>query len=193
MPEIISLFDASGQRKYLSEDERARFAEAAKGAEREVRTFCNMLLLTGCRLSEALAVTPKRVDMSEKVIVIESLKKRRAGVFRAVPVPDWYLDELNLVHQTESRPKSQQSKPLWPFSRQTGYTWIKQTMEAAEVEGIHATPKGLRHSYGVLAIRRGVPLNMLQKWLGHAEISTTAIYANALGTEARELAARMWE
>jgi hypothetical protein len=37
-----------------------------------------------------------------------------------------------------------------------------------------------------------VPLNMMQKWLGHARIETTAIYVNALGSEERAIAARMW-
>jgi integrase/recombinase XerD len=37
-----------------------------------------------------------------------------------------------------------------------------------------------------------VPLNMAQKWLGHARISTTAIYANATGPEEKLIAGRMW-
>jgi len=32
----------------------------------------------------------------------------------------------------------------------------------------------------------------LQKWLGHAQLSTTAIYANAIGKEEQDIAARMW-
>ena len=42
---------------------------------------------TGCRISEALALTPERVDLTGKAVVVESLKKRRRGVYRAVPVP----------------------------------------------------------------------------------------------------------
>ena len=42
------------------------------------------------------------------------------------------------------------------------------------------------------AISSGVPLNMLGKWMGHASLEVTAIYANALGTEERGIAARMW-
>jgi site-specific recombinase XerD len=33
---------------------------------------------------------------------------------------------------------------------------------------------------------------MLQKWMGHADIRTTAIYANAVGAEELELAGKMW-
>ena len=63
----------------------------------------------------------------------------------------------------------------------------------AGLDGIHATPKGLRHSYGVNAVIKHVPLNKLCDWLGHADMKTTAIYANALGEEARQIARRMWE
>jgi hypothetical protein len=34
---------------------------------------------------------------------------------------------------------------------------------------------------------------MLRKWMGHASIETTAIYANAVGEEEQSIAERMWE
>lgn len=65
-------------------------------------------------------------------------------------------------------------------------------MAAAGITGLHASPKGLRHGFGVHAVRAAVPLNLLQRWLGHADIATTAIYADAMGAEEREIAAQMW-
>ncbi len=64
---------------------------------------------------------------------------------------------------------------------------------AAIMDGPHKCPKGLRHGFGVHAIGAGVPLNILSKRMGHAALETTAIYANALGEEQRNIAARMWE
>ena len=46
---------------------------------------------------------------------------------------------------------------------------------------------------GVAAIGVTVPLNMLSRWMGHAALETTAIYANALGEEQRSIAERMWK
>ena len=46
--------------------------------------------------------------------------------------------------------------------------------------------------YGINAIVSGVPLNMLSKWMGHADIKTTAIYADAIGPEEQDIASRMW-
>jgi integrase/recombinase XerD len=55
----------------------------------ESANICMTLAHAGCRLSEALALTVDRVDLAAgvPVLVFESLKKRRTGVFRSVPVP----------------------------------------------------------------------------------------------------------
>ena len=54
---------------------------AAAKAPREVRTFCGVLHAIGCRISEALALTAQQIDLSGRVVVFESLKKRKRGVF----------------------------------------------------------------------------------------------------------------
>ena len=58
------LFDRAGRRKYLTHDERKAFLKAADRAPREVRTFCHLLHFSGCRISEALALTYDRVDFA---------------------------------------------------------------------------------------------------------------------------------
>lgn len=184
------LFDQTGRRKYLTADERTAFLKAAEQAPQEVRTLCHVLAYTGCRISEALALTVERIDFSGQMIVFESLKKRRRGVFRAVPVPPHLIEELDAVHRLR---RQQGANNVWTLSRPTAWRHIKVVMEAAGIEqGPQASPKGLRHGFGIAAVSAGVPLNLVQKWLGHAQISTTAIYANALGAEERNIAARMW-
>ena len=190
----MSLFDASGRRLYFTEDERRAFLAAAAKAAREVRSFCGTLHYTGCRVSEALALTPERVDLAGRVLVFETLKKRRGGVFRAVPVPPDFIDLLDMVHGVrESQRRGKARDRIWPWSRMTGWRRVGEIIAAAGIaDGPHACPKGLRHGFGVHAVGSGIPLNMLQKWLGHAQLTTTAIYANAVGEEERNIAARMW-
>ena len=48
------------------------------------------------------------------------------------------------------------------------------------------------HGFGVAAVQASIPLNLVQRWMGHAQLSTTAIYAEAVGKEERDIAARMW-
>jgi integrase/recombinase XerD len=186
-----SLYTGAGQRKYLTPAERARFLEAACACPRaDLRTLCLMLAYSGCRISEALALTAGSIERDAGFIAIRSLKKRaRAVVFREVPAPAELFDALREAHSFED-PGAQ----LWPLSRGRAWRLVKGIMSDAEIAaGPHATPRGLRHSFGLHAIRSGVPLNLVQRWLGHASMHTTAIYLQAIGDEEREIAARMWE
>lgn len=65
-------------------------------------------------------------------------------------------------------------------------------MQKAGVGADLCKPKALRHAFAVEAGQKGVPLNIVQRWLGHARIETTAIYAGAIGDEERNLARRAW-
>src|ERR1044071_10145914 len=103
---MIDLYDAKGGRKYLNATERSRFELAAREEGRRLRTFCLMLLYSGCRISEALALTVKSIDFPAKSVVLRTLKKRGGrSVYRSVPLPDHYLDELNLVHNLKKQKK----------------------------------------------------------------------------------------
>lgn len=60
---------------------------------------------------------------------------------------------------------------------------VKGVMENAGIDTTlpHPTPKGLRHGFAINALAHEVPLNLVSKWLGHADLKTTAIYLNAVG------------
>src|SRR5438270_10167612 len=126
----MQLYDAEGRRLYFTEDERRAFVAAAAKAPREVRTFCGVLHATGCRISEALALTAQQIDLSGRVIVFESLKKRRTGVYRAVPVPPELLDALDLVHGLREAQRRGQAKALllWPWSRMTAFRRVQEVI-----------------------------------------------------------------
>lgn len=189
-----SLYAYDGQRKYLTEVERRRFLNAAHAAEGKVRTLCLTLAYTGCRISEALNLTANDVQPQSALIAVRCLKKRGKLVVREVPVPPVLLNELEAVHhlqQLHAAP-SDLPAPLWPWRRTRAWRLVKDVMEAAGIHQLSASPKGLRHAFGVHAVRSGVPLNLVQKWLGHEDIATTAIYTNVLGPEEQEIAARMW-
>jgi integrase/recombinase XerD len=192
----VRLFDGQGRRLYFTDDERKAFLAAARIAPREVRCFCGILHYTGCRISEALALTPKAIDLSSRFIVFESLKKRRRGIYRPVPAPPELLDVLDMVYgvrEIQKKGGTRLNAKLWPWSRMTAYRRVQEIIEAAGIgKGPHACPKGLRHGFGVAAVGKGITLNMVQKWLGHAQLTTTAIYANAVGEEEQNIAARMW-
>ena len=168
--------------------------DAARRAAPEIETFCLTLAYTGARISEVLALVPLRIDTSANAIVLESLKKRKRGIYRAVPVPANLLERLNTVHciLDRRRDPSLNNQRLWNWSRTTAWKRVKTIMRSAGIAERLAMPKALRHAFGVRGTQAGVPLNMIQRWLGHADIETTAIYTDVMGDEERLLADRMW-
>jgi integrase len=193
--EGLQLYDAAGQRKYVTAEEREGFLAVAERAPRRVRTLCLTLAYSGCRLSEAIALTADRVDLEAAILIFETLKKRREGVFRAVPVPGHVLGTIDMVHGVRELQRKRgrgRDVRLWPVSRTTAWRRVAEVLDEAGIEGPQSSPKGLRHGFGVQAVSSGVPLNLVQRWLGHAQLSTTAIYADAVGAEERGLMARMW-
>jgi integrase/recombinase XerD len=182
------VFDRRGGRKYLNEGERrAYFREAKREKDPASRAFCLILYYTGCRISEALNLTAERVDCSQKSLVFETLKQRKGGIFRAVPIPEALVAALGaLVSGIDSTDR------LFNFSRATAYRTVKGCMAKARVAGTMASPKGLRHGFAIACIARSIPLTTVQKWMGHARLETTAIYLDVSGDEEREYAKRLW-
>jgi integrase/recombinase XerD len=190
-----NLFHHDGSRKYLTQDERTAFLQASEQFPHDVRSFCHVLVYAGCRLREALELTADRIDLKQATLTFETLKKRKRGMFRAVPVPPDLITLLDLVHHvrsTQRRRGGGRNTRLWTWSAVTAWRKVKAVMDAAGIQGYHATPKGLRHGFGVAAVQASIPLNLVQRWLGHSQLTTTAIYAEAVGAEERNIAARMW-
>lgn len=192
----MNLYDNKGNRLYLTAKETASFLKAAGDEAGTIRTLAETLVHTGCRVSEVLALKSKNINLDDGHIIFRSLKKRRNDIYRVVPVPFYYLDRLNLAHGIRQNQKNLKKTDLklWSWHRQHVWRIVKKIMDKADImDGPHKTAKGIRHAYGVNAVVKGVPLNMLSKWMGHANIETTAIYANAIGAEEQSIAARMWE
>ena len=185
-----SLYDQVGNRKYLVRQERLAFVRASVAEGGAVGAFCLMLAFTGARISEVLTLPAERIDASNEAIVFETLKQRKRGVFRAVPVPRRLID---LVTEATAASTRGSCTNLWPWRRTMAWKHVKRVMGNAGISDALCKPKALRHGFAIEAGQQGVQLNIVQRWLGHARIETTAIYAGALGKEERALARRTWK
>lgn len=183
---MAALFDGTGRRKYLCDSELARFHTRLRKADFATRSFCQLIAMTGCRISEALATTPKHLDIDAKRVIFRTLKRRKI-TFRAVPVSDALMrDLLTLIAELGDDDR------LWPWVRQTGWRKIRAVMDSAGIVGPMAMPKGLRHAHGIRCAGEKIPPSLIQRWLGHSDQATTAIYLDAVGKEEREFAERVW-
>jgi integrase len=149
---------------------------------------------SGCRISEALAVTPMAIDREAGTIAFVTLKRRTAAIVRQVPVPTILIDELTVVFDLSAREKDSDlcRSRLWRWSRSAAWRCVKEVMRRAALSGPAAMPKGLRHTFGVAAFQ-AVPPHIVQRWLGHASLRTTGIYGDVSGREERLFAARIWD
>jgi integrase/recombinase XerD len=191
--EPFSLYAPSGARKYLNHAERQRALAAMEYLEPGQALFALTLAWTGARVSEVLALTPASFQIERAIVAIHTLKRRKHSV-REVPVPPELVTALNRHFRLSSMQRDPRAADhrLWPWCRVTGWRLIKRVMHRSGITGCQACPRGFRHGFGVGTLQAGVPLNLLKRWLGHARISTTAIYADACGPEETIFAKKFW-
>lgn len=190
----MNLYGAGCGRKYLNVAERRRFAAAAEASPPTVRLFCLMLLWTGCRISEALAITALSIDRENGTVALLTLKRRKDRVVRQVPLPPYFIEDLDRMFDLSTRERDIRlsAQRLWTWNRSTGWRHVKAVMKRANIGGAAAMPKGLRHAFGVTAFQL-VPPHIVQRWMGHASLRTTAIYGDVSGREERLFAERIWK
>ncbi|WP_370334501.1 tyrosine-type recombinase/integrase [Parvularcula marina] len=179
-----SIYSDRGERKYLTASERSRFIYQASLASLPLLALCLVLALTGCRISEALALTKAHVDREEGTLRFRTLKRRSTHCWRTIPVPTRLIELLHYL-------PGEEHDRLFPYHRTTAWRHISKLMEQAGIEGIHASPKGMRHYFGVQADAVGIPEPILQRWMGHSSLRSTSVYRQAFGEEEDVLADRM--
>lgn len=178
------VFDDAGRRKYLTNDERCRFLAEVADLPLSRRALCCVLAFTGCRISEALAITADHIDAERGALTLITLKRRKQA-FRTVLIPPEVVDMLlSLARRLRGR--------FWGVHRTTAWRWIKQVMARAGIVGLMACCRGLRRGFGMRAAICRIPINIIQRWMGHASSVTTAIYIDAAGAEETEFARRLW-
>lgn len=191
--ESLSLYTPRGERKYVNQAERQRVLSAMQSLDSERALFCLLLAWTGGRVSEVLAVQANSFQIDRNIVALRTLKRRKPHV-REVPIPPGLMAALDNHFDLRElqRDPERSHRRLWPWSRVTAWRVVKGAMLDAGIVGRPACPRGLRHGFGVGTVQALVPLNMVQKWMGHARLSTTAIYVDASGDEEADLAARFW-
>lgn len=188
-----SLYSATGVRKYLNADERGRALVAIANLPPQRALFALTLAWTGARVSEVLSLRAASFQIERGIVSFTTLKRRRHNV-REVPIPPALMSALDahfLLSSTQHDTLTLNRHP-WPWCRQTGWRVIKSIMKEAGISGRAASPRGLRHAFGVGTLQAGIPITLVQRWLGHARLATTAIYTAASGPEETAFAARYW-
>lgn len=167
-------------REFLTQDELKRIIQLPltnnKSLDR-VRDIFLFSIYTGLRFSDAQSLTPsnfKTEPNGNKAIQL-LMAKTSERVF--VPLTKNALSILNKYGELDQLPVN---KPILPqISNQKFNAYIKHIAVGASIDK-PLTHHIARHTFATNALNSGIPLEVVQKLLGHNNVKTTLIYAKLL-------------
>lgn len=175
---------------HFEEFEAQRFLKLA--AETPAAVYFRVLLGTGIREGEALALRWEQVDLARGVARIEaswdsnglSLGSTKGGNARDVELVPAVRAALGGLPGERQGYIFLSTRTGRPFTSTWVAKWFHVVRERSAQEGIalpNIRPHGLRHTFASIALARGVPLTTVSATLGHANVSITArTYSHAL-------------
>lgn len=159
----------------LSREEEHKLIKQAYQTKSPYGLLLKTLFLTGARVSEFVSIKVEDFYFDELMIL---LQKGKGGKSRYVPI----LPEL--AQEIKTHLSGRKVGYIFESNRHTNFSTrriqqiVKQIAEQAEItKKVH--PHLLRHTVATFLLEKGMPLEQIQKFLGHSKIETTQIYAES--------------
>ena len=147
-------------------------------------------LFMGLRIGECLALTLNDIDLNNRkifvhrtltndikgTIIMSNSPKTKAGV-RYLPIPDgvylYIVEQMNIAKNKENNPEKLLFKPpTMPYAdRENANRSLSRILKKLGIE--HMSSHSLRHTYATRVIEAGVTPVVLQKLMGHTDVSIT--------------------
>jgi integrase/recombinase XerD len=168
----------------LSRDEVWRVLAAVRTPA--YRACLTTIYACGLRLLEGISLHVADVDSARALLHIHQGK---GGIDRVVPLPEIALARLRAHWRTHRNPlwvfpapRRRPPRPLHdpaigpigPSSLQKAFVLAVKQSGVNKRAHVHT----LRHSYATHLLEAGVPVAVIQEYLGHSSPSTTAIYTH---------------
>ncbi len=147
----------------LTTREREEFLRRIR--KHPLKLLYEFYLWSGCRRSEALALTWDDVDEQTSTLHIHGTKTDTSD--RVIPI------NAQLKRILDKLPKSAHGK-LFDCTPDHASKAFKQLCPSHKLHD-------LRHTFATMCLEKGIARDVVQKWLGHSNITTTArIYTHVL-------------
>ena len=158
--------------------------QAGPGANGDrLRGLVVVLWRAGLRIAEALELGEADLDERAGALLV---RRGKGGKRRQVGMDDWGWDQLHpWLERRQALPVGRlfciidgptQGRP-WTASAVR--TQLRRLAVQAGVRRRFA-PHQLRHAHAVELAREGVPLNVIQRQLGHADLGVTSVYLQGI-------------
>jgi len=161
----------------LTEEQAQRLLEAAHTPWH--RALIAVLLFTGLRRSEAVAITLEDLDLEKGQLLVHG----KGSKDRVVPLTPLVVQAIQ--HYLERRPQTDSHRLFLsrigghPIAGRVVNRMLVRVLHEAQLDKEGITPHKLRHTFATHLIRSGVDVRTVQELLGHADIQTTARYLHS--------------
>ena len=166
VPEIKELRDA-----WIPYD-GSKYKNATLILNNTYQCLIDFLSITGCRIEEALNVTKSDLTHDPPSVIFRSTKSRQSKKSRRIPLPASLIKRMGQI-----------TKENKVFTTSVGGRLFTSHVDRdlkrrAEYVGIHKhiTCNLFRHSFISECVKRGVPIVMVARYVGHENIQTTSKY-----------------
>jgi len=130
-----------------------------------------LLLLTGCRVGEVLALRWQHVDLERRLLLLPDSKTGAKSIFLSQPAINLLLSVTRQPGSEHVFPGGRAGKPIASLRK----PW-ERVCTTAKIENVRL--HDLRHSYASVGAAGGLSLPVIGALLGHSQPSTTARYAH---------------
>jgi len=167
--------------KYFTADEVSEIlSESLREKHYRAWFLCLFLWNTGVRVSEALSVKVGDIDLRGRALTVRTLKRK--DHVRVIPLKAEFVGETAVwINQNGLK----RDDLIFSFTRRTALNYVKIACREAGIEDERCHPHTFRHSFAINCIIQGVPVTVLQMWLGHRDITKTLIYTRILAHDSR--------
>jgi integrase/recombinase XerD len=159
--------------KYLTPNEVELILSQAKSLRN--RTVITILWVTGMRINELFKLNKEDINFDTKSVkVFGKGSKERITYFNDAAAE---LLKQYLASRADDNPALFVERGNRRLSERTIQKFVSKYGKLSGINK-HVTPHAFRHSYATQLIRNHVPLEIIQRSMGHSQLTTTLIYAN---------------
>ena len=146
------------------------------------KAMLELLYATGIKVTELIELNVDDINLQIGILHMHSAKGERI-----IPIyPDavkslknYLINVRNIVVENENEQRLFTNMSGQPMTRQGFWKIIKQYASSAKIKK-DITPHTIRHSFAAHLLENGAQLSDIKEMLGHADISSTQIYAQLM-------------